>query len=96
MSDTILILGAGGQIGGELTVKLRSIYGNDKVIASDIRKSEFLANSEGPYEIVDATDKDAILKVIQKYKTTQVYLLAVFHLAKNILTFSMRMVVYTL
>jgi len=76
MSDTILILGAGGQIGGELTIKLRSIYGNDKVIASDIRESEFLANSEGPYEIIDATDKDAILEVIQKYQATQVYLLA--------------------
>ena len=76
MSDTILILGAGGQIGGELTVKLRSIYGNAKVIASDIRESEFLASSEGPYEIVDATDKVAILEIIQKYQVTQVYLLA--------------------
>ena len=76
MSETILILGAGGQIGGELTLKLRSIYGNNNIIASDIRQSDFLQNSDGPYEIVDATDKEAILKTIQKYKVTQVYLLA--------------------
>ena len=38
MSQTILILGACGQIGGELTEKLRAIYGRNQVIASDIRK----------------------------------------------------------
>lgn len=76
MSETILILGAGGQIGGELTLKLRSIYGNDNVIASDIRKSELLQNSEGPFEIVDATNKEAILEVVKKYEVSQVYLLA--------------------
>jgi nucleoside-diphosphate-sugar epimerase len=76
MSETLLILGAGGQIGGELTMKLRSIYGNANVIASDIKKSEFLETSEGPFEIIDATDKDAILKTVKKYKVTQVYLLA--------------------
>ncbi len=76
MSDTILILGASGQIGGELTLKLRSIYGKENVIASDIRESEILQNSEGPFEIVDATDKEAILKVVQKHRVSQVYLLA--------------------
>lgn len=76
MNETILILGAGGQIGGELTLKLRSIYGKENVIASDIRKSELLERSEGPFEIVDATNKDNILAVIQKYKVSQVYLLA--------------------
>ena len=76
MSETILILGAGGQIGGELTLKLRSIYGDENVIASDIRKSELLELSNGPFEIVDATDKEAILSIIQKYQVTQVYLLA--------------------
>jgi len=76
MSDTILLLGAGGQIGGELTLKLRSIYGNENVIASDIRKSELLDTSQGPFEILDATDKDAILEIIQKYQVNQVYVLA--------------------
>ncbi len=76
MSETILILGAGGQIGGELTQKLRSLYGNNQVIASDIRKSELLERSEGPFEFVDATNKEAILQVVQQYKVSQIYLLA--------------------
>ena len=76
MNQTILILGAGGQIGNELTLKLRSIYGSKNVIASDIKSCERLFNSEGPFEIIDATSRDAVLKVIQKYQVTQVYLLA--------------------
>lgn len=75
MSETILILGACGQIGTELTVKLRKVYGNDNVIASDIREG----NSEimsGHFEIIDATDRDTIESVIKKYKVTQVYLMA--------------------
>jgi nucleoside-diphosphate-sugar epimerase len=76
MSETILILGAGGQIGGELTEKLRSIYGNSNVIATDIRNNTQLESSEGPFEIVDATDEEAILQVVKKYNVTQVYLLA--------------------
>lgn len=76
MDDTILILGAGGQIGGELTQKLRAVYGEQKVIASDIRESSFLQNTIGPFEIIDATDQEAILAVVKKYNVSQVYLLA--------------------
>ncbi|MBA6157189.1 NAD-dependent epimerase/dehydratase family protein [Tenacibaculum sp. S7007] len=76
MNDTILILGACGQIGTELTQKLRSIYGNDNVIASDIREGGAEMMSSGPFEIIDATDKEGILNVIQKYKINQVYLMA--------------------
>ena len=76
MTETILVLGAGGQIGGELTLKLRSIYGNAQVIASDIKKSELLKDEDGPFEIIDATHEEAILQVVKKYQVTQVYLLA--------------------
>ncbi|WP_428742632.1 NAD-dependent epimerase/dehydratase family protein [Tenacibaculum sp.] len=76
MSDTILILGACGQIGTELTEKLRSIYGKDNVIASDIREGNAEMMSAGPFEIIDATSQEQILSVIQKYKVTQVYLMA--------------------
>ncbi|MBL4605219.1 MAG: NAD-dependent epimerase/dehydratase family protein, partial [Flavobacteriaceae bacterium] len=76
MSETILILGASGQIGGELTDKLRSIYGNENVIASDIRKGDAFLMDSGPFEIVDATDKEGILLMVKKYKVTQIYLLA--------------------
>lgn len=75
MTERILILGSCGQIGTELTQKLRSIYGSENVIASDIREG----NSEmmsGHFEIIDATDKEAILAIVQKYEVTQVYLMA--------------------
>ncbi len=76
MNDTILVLGACGQIGTELTQQLRSIYGNNHVIASDIREGGKEMMSSGPFEIIDATSQEDILKVIQKYKVNQVYLMA--------------------
>lgn len=76
MSETILILGASGQIGGELTNKLRSIYGNENVIASDIRNGDAFLMDSGPFEIIDATDKEKILQIVKKYSVTQIYLLA--------------------
>lgn len=76
MSEHLLILGACGQIGTELTQKLRSIYGENHVIASDIREGNEEIISSGPFEIIDATDKETILKVIKKYNITQVYLMA--------------------
>ncbi|WKD85689.1 putative epimerase/dehydratase [Polaribacter huanghezhanensis] len=76
MSDTILIIGACGQIGSELTQKLREIYGNDSVIATDIREGKEDLMNSGPFEILDATNKEGILKIVQKYKVTQVYLMA--------------------
>ena len=45
----ILIVGAGGQIGSELTTYLRKIYGNDNVVATDVRECKQLAES-GPFE----------------------------------------------
>tara|TARA_B100000780_G_scaffold260116_1_gene211613 strand:- start:435 stop:1391 length:957 start_codon:yes stop_codon:yes gene_type:complete len=76
MSQKILVLGASGQIGGELTEKLRAIYGSSNVIASDIRNGNAYLMSSGPFEIIDATDKEAILAVVKKYEVTQIYLLA--------------------
>ena len=76
MSEVILVLGASGQIGNELTQKLRVLYGNNKVIASDIREADQKIMQSGPFEIIDATDKEAILKTVYKYKVNQIYLLA--------------------
>ena len=76
MNTVILVLGASGQIGTELTQKLRLVYGNENVIASDIREGSSEMMSSGPFEIIDATDKATILKTVQKYNVTQVYLLA--------------------
>jgi nucleoside-diphosphate-sugar epimerase len=76
MTTIILVLGASGQIGTELTQKLRTLYGSEHVIASDIREADSETMVSGPFEIIDATDKDTILTIIKKYKVTQVYLLA--------------------
>ena len=76
MIPTILILGASGQIGSELTEKLRTIYGSNHVIASDIRNNNTQLVTSGPFEIIDATDKEAILTIVKKYGVTQIYLLA--------------------
>ena len=76
MSQTILVLGASGQIGSELIEKLRAIYGMDNVVASDIRNGALSLMNSGPFEIIDATDKEAIFTVVKKYNVTQIYLLA--------------------
>ncbi|PJR03642.1 NAD-dependent epimerase/dehydratase family protein [Avrilella dinanensis] len=76
MHTTILIIGACGQIGTELTIKLRETYGNDSVIASDIRKGTHPAFESGPFELLDAMDKNAIEKVIDQYQVDEVYLMA--------------------
>lgn len=72
----ILIIGAAGQIGSELTLKLREIHGNENVIASDIKAGGRELMNSGPFEVADATDKEGIEKMIEKYAVTEVYLMA--------------------
>ncbi|MBO6590614.1 MAG: NAD-dependent epimerase, partial [Muricauda sp.] len=55
MQKPILILGACGQIGTELTVELRKKYGSECVIASDIREGNNDLVKSGPFELLDAT-----------------------------------------
>lgn len=72
----ILIIGACGQIGTELTVKLRSIYGNENVIASDIRKLNTDIVNNGIFEVVNALDYNQIEHLVEQYQITDVYLMA--------------------
>jgi len=74
--DKILIVGAGGQIGVELTLALRNLFGTDNVVASDIREAHPLLKDAGPYVQLNALDAAATLEVIKKEGITQVYLLA--------------------
>src|SRR5690606_38350113 len=75
MSERIIILGSNGQIGTELASALRSKYGNDAVITSDIR--EPIHNyQEKLFEIVDVMKRKQVSKMFARYKPTQVYLLA--------------------
>lgn len=76
MDTKILIIGACGQIGSELTQRLREIYGLDNVIASDIRKGTQEVFETGPFEIVDALNYDQVAAVIEKYQVDEVYLMA--------------------
>ena len=73
MSGTILILGACGQIGTELTLALRDKYGIDQIVASDIRRSDLAELQDGPFEILDASDADALRAVCEQYKVHTVY-----------------------
>jgi len=76
MPKKILIIGACGQIGTELTLALREKYGNENIIASDIREGKEDLMSTGPFEIIDAQDFSAVENIIDKYKVEEVYLLA--------------------
>ena len=64
----ILIVGAGGQIGSELVPHLRSIYGNNNVVAADIsaEKCKVLAEA-GPFEELNALDGEKYTAIVKKY-----------------------------
>lgn len=72
-SETILIIGANGQIGLELAENLRTIYGENNVVSADLKD---LNNPQGIYERLDVLDKERMYAIIKKYNVTQVYLLA--------------------
>ncbi|MEN8789279.1 MAG: NAD-dependent epimerase/dehydratase family protein [Flavobacteriaceae bacterium] len=76
MSSSILILGACGQIGTELTFALRELYGNEDVVASDIREGGEELMDSGPFELLDATDYTALEDVVMHYEVQEIYLMA--------------------
>lgn len=76
MPPKILIIGACGQIGTELTHKLREIYGTGNVIASDIRKLNTDVVNSGPFEVVNALDFNQVEHLIEHHQIDEVYLMA--------------------
>lgn len=76
MQKPILILGACGQIGTELTLELRAKYGSENVIASDIREGNETLMNSGPFELLDATNYEAIEDVVMHYEIDEVFLMA--------------------
>lgn len=72
----ILIIGACGQIGSELTYKLREVYGHENVVASDISYTNLDVVNSGLFEILDAQDYSAVKICIEKYNIDTVYLMA--------------------
>ncbi len=76
MNEKILVLGSNGQIGTELVTALRKAYGNDNVVACDIRRPDYELKNAGPFEFVNVLDKEILKEIFEKYKPKQVYLLA--------------------
>ena len=76
MDTKILIIGACGQIGTELTAKLRATYGVNNVVASDIRKLNNDVVNNGVFEVINALDYNQIEHLIEQYQITDVYLMA--------------------
>lgn len=72
----ILVIGACGQIGSELTVALRKKYGRDQVIAADIRERNQVGEDNYPYIKLDVLNKAVLLMLCRDEQITQVYLLA--------------------
>lgn len=73
----ILVTGALGQIGSELVMKLREVYGNDQVIATDIRKrDEDQVVQSGPFEILDVTDATRMFELAKTHQVDTIMHLA--------------------
>jgi nucleoside-diphosphate-sugar epimerase len=76
MKEKILVIGCSGQIGSELTLELRRIYGEVNVIATDIRPAPPEVAGTGPFEILDVLDASKLQLILEHEKITQVYHLA--------------------
>jgi len=74
--EKILVIGASGQIGVELTLALRKIYGNANVVASDLREENDLLKGTGPYVSLDIMNKEMLHVQVIRQNITQIYLLA--------------------
>jgi nucleoside-diphosphate-sugar epimerase len=76
VKEKILVIGASGQIGVELTLALRKIYGNANVVASDLREENELLKGSGPYVSLDVMNKEMLHVQVIRQNITQIYLLA--------------------
>lgn len=76
MSGKILVIGASGQIGSELTMTLRNSFGDNQVIAADINYKNKAIVDSGPFEIIDAKDFAAVKQCVESYKIDTIYLMA--------------------
>ncbi|MGG4044083.1 L-threonine 3-dehydrogenase [Paenibacillus favisporus] len=72
----ILVTGALGQIGSELVAKLREIYGNEAVVATDLRSSAHEITRTGPFEQLDVTNDKAMHEIAKRYQVDTIIHLA--------------------
>lgn len=74
--ERILIIGAAGQIGSELTMALRKIHGNENVFATDLKPAPKEVIESGPFQILDVMDDKRLIHFVIRHKITQIYHLA--------------------
>lgn len=74
--ERILVIGCAGQIGSELTLALRKIYGDENVFATDIKQPPKDVLESGPFNTLDVLDYNNLLHFAVRFKITQVYNLA--------------------
>lgn len=74
--ERILVIGCSGQIGSELTLALRKVYGNENVFATDIKQPPKDILESGPFNTLDVMDYNNLLHFAVRFKITQVYNLA--------------------
>ncbi|MGB4851086.1 MAG: NAD-dependent epimerase/dehydratase family protein [Ignavibacteria bacterium] len=74
--EKILVIGAAGQIGSELTLALRKVYGDQNVFATDIKDAQSDIKKSGPFQLLDVMDDKRLIHFVIRYKITQIYLLA--------------------
>lgn len=74
--ENILIIGAAGQIGSELTLALRKIHGNQHVFATDIKEASADIMGSGPFQLLDVMDDKRLIHFVIRHKITQIYHLA--------------------
>lgn len=74
--EKILVIGASGQIGVELTLALRKIYSDANVVASDLREENELLKGTGPYVSLDVMNNEMLHVQVIRQGITQIYLLA--------------------
>ena len=74
--DNILVIGAAGQIGSELTVALRNIYGVEHVFATDIKHPPQDIMESGPFQLLDVMDDKRLIHFVIRHRITQIYHLA--------------------
>nr|WP_299312465.1 NAD-dependent epimerase/dehydratase family protein [uncultured Aquimarina sp.] len=80
MDTKVLVIGANGQLGSVLTKELRKKYTIENVVASDLKEND---NQKGIFEIIDATDRNRIQEIVERYNITQIYHLAAILSAKG-------------
>lgn len=78
--ETLLVIGANGQIGTALLPRLQAQFGVQHVVAADLRKPQ---TETGIFELLDATKPDALVDIVRKYRVTQIYHLAAILSAKG-------------